>query len=361
MKPRKWLLVTLTMGLMMSLMPAVAADSQPVTTQQRTAIERKLRYYEANATVLIGNAKSQPTIISNRVNTSDGRAQAISAHRLFPIASLEKGITGVALQQQYDQGKLSPTTKLAQYFPQVANSNNITVNNLATHTSGLADLRTVAPVPIKTTKDNVAFTAHNYRLVNNRPGSWFYANVNYGFIALIISQIHHESYHQYLEKQLIRPNNIHGMKFFEQVGNNRDVTPNLVKPNVINNAGSANTWIRLQHEMSAEYGAGQILATPLAYWQFINRGLLGHSQIRKAYLSATYLSASRQVHSNPAYYNGFYLTPGELHANGFMDGYSCTAYVNLVKRRSFVVFANNISIQKCRELAYHINRIYARI
>lgn len=355
MKPRKWLLVTMAMGFMMSLMPVVVADSHPVTTQQRNAIERELRYYEANATVLIGNEKSRPAIISNCVNTSDGRTQAISAHRLFPIASLEKGITGVALQQQYNQGKLSPNTKLSQYLPQVTNSNKITINNLATHTSGLADLRTVAPLPIKTTRDNVAFTEHNYRLVNNRPGSWFYANVNYGFIALIISQVHHESYHQYLEKQLIRLNHIHGMKFFEQVSNSHDVTPSLVKPNGSNNAGSANTWIRLQREMSAEYGAGQILATPLAYWQFINRGLLGHSQIRKAYMSA-----SRQVHSNPSYYNGFYLTPGELHANGFTDGYSCTAYVNLVKRRSFVVFGNNISLQKCRELAYHINRIYAR-
>lgn len=337
---------------MMLLVLPVSASSQAVTTQQRDEIERELKDENANTTVLVGDS-AHPTVISNRVDTSDRHTKLISTDKLFPIASLEKGITGVALQQQYDQGKLSPESKLSQYLPQVTNSHQITLNDLATHTSGLADARTIAQAPIKTTKGNVAFTEHNYRVVNNQPGTWFYANVNYGLLAMVISQVNHQSYHHYLENQLIRANHIHGMRFFEQLNNDRDVTPSLVKPSFARDASETNEWRYLQREMSAEYGAGQILATPLAYWQFINRALLGQAQIRNAYLNA-----SRQIHGNPAYYNGFYLTPGELHANGFTDGYTCTVYINLINRRSLIVFGNNISLQKCRAVASQVNKIY---
>lgn len=345
-----FLLTVLSLNLVSS---TALASSQAISQQQRSEIRQEMENRHANATVLIGKT-DQPTVISNHVETKDGKAKPISIHRLFPIASLEKGITGVALQQQFNNGTLSPRTKLAKYLPQVDNSKRITIFHLLTHTSGLADAHNIAPYPIKTTKGNVRFTEHNYRVVNHDPGVWFYANVNYGLIAIMISKVTHQDYHQYVEDHIIKSNHIQGMKFFDQLKNNKDVTPVLVKEDFILDPHETNSWRYLEREMSAEYGAGQIMTTPLGYWQFIHRALLDKPKIRNKYRQATH-----DVHTEPAYYNGFYLKPDELHANGFTDGYTCTVYTNLTNRRTFVVFSNNISLQKCRDLAARIEQIYA--
>lgn len=352
----RWVATALLMTLLTALIASpTEASNRSISRQQWDQIAQKLKDRSANATVIIGDSANDPTVISNHVDTKDGKAKPISVYRLFPIASLEKGITGVALQQQFNKGTLSPKTKLSKYLPQVDNSQRITIFHLLTHTSGLADAHNIAPYPIKTTAGNVHFTEHNYRVVNHDPGVWFYANINYGLIAIMISKVTHQSYHQYVEDHIIKANHISGMKFFEQLKSNKDVTPVLVKENFILDPHESNSWRYLQREMSAEYGAGQIMTTPMGYWQFIHRAILDKPEIRNQYRKATH-----QVKTEPAYYNGFYLKPDELHANGFTDGYTCTVYTNLANRHTFVVFSNNISLQKCRDLAAEINRIYNR-
>lgn len=240
---------------------------------------------------------------------------------------------------------------MSKYLPQVQNSQQITIRNLLTHTSGLADRSQIAERPLRSQKASMKFTEQNYQVIN-QPGQWHYANVNYGLLAIIVSKVSHQSYQTYVKKHIFKPNHITGMKFFNQLSSAKQISPSLTDQKFKLDPQESDPWRYLQREMSAEYGAGQILATPTSYWQFINKVILNQNGILKQYQQISFSNSD-----NP-YYGGFYLHPNELHANGSYDGYACTIFANAKKKQTIILFSNNITLKQCRNLGYDLYHIY---
>lgn len=326
------------------------ANAAQVTHQQRQQIQSALKKQDANAIVLAGTTTKKRAVIVNQASGGAGKVEPVSSQRLFPIASFQKAITGLAIQQLIGQHRLSLNAKLSKYFPQIQNSQQITIRNLLTHTSGLADAKQIAPQPLRTVKANEQFTQHNYTVMQ-QPGNWHYANVNYGILAMIVSKVSGESYYTYVKKHIFKPERLTGMQFFNQVASSRKVTPSLTNADFKYDHHETNSWRYLQREMSAEYGAGQVLATPDSYWQFIQI-LLQNDQLVKKYQSIKF------TQSATPYYGGFYIHPNELHANGSYDGYACTVFVNTKTKKAIMLFSNNITLKQCRSLGYDIYHIY---
>lgn len=55
----------------------------------------------------------------------------------YRVGSITKVFTAIMTFQLIDEGRLSLDTKLAQYYPEVKNADNITIGNLLNHTSGI--------------------------------------------------------------------------------------------------------------------------------------------------------------------------------------------------------------------------------
>lgn len=325
------------------------ANAAQITQQQRQQIQSALQKQDANAIVLVGSTNKKREVVVNQASSGAGKVQPISTSRLFPIASFQKAITGIAIQQLIGQHRISLNTKLSKYFPQIQNSQQITIRNLLTHTSGLADAKQIAPKPLMTVKANEQFTEHNYTVMQ-QPGNWHYANVNYGILAMVVSKVSGESYYTYVKKQVFKPERLTGMKFFNQVSSNRKVTPPLTSTDFKYDRHETNAWRYLKREMSAEYGAGQVLATPNSYWQFMQI-ILQNDQLVKKYQSIKFSQSATP------YYGGFYIHLHELHANGSYDGYACTVFINTKTKKAITLFSNNINLKQCRSLGYDIYHI----
>lgn len=324
--------------------------AKAVTKQQTQAIQQRLKQANANAIVLVGQG-THPTIITNRAIINGQKAPAINPRQLFPIASFQKTITGIAVQQLINNHQLSLNTKLSKYLPDVANSNQITLRQLMTHTSGLADAARITPQPITTQAGNWQFARHNYR-VRSQPGQWHYANVNYGLLAIVVAKASHQSYPQYIQRHIFRCYHLHQMKFFEHA-TAKDVVPSLtaaqhhrLDPNENNN------WRYLKREMSAEYGAGQVLATPQNYWQLVQKTILNQQRIGRQYQQVRFKAGD-----NP-YYGGVYLHQSAIHANGSYAGYACTMFADAKSKKTIILFSNNITLKQCRQLGYDLDQLY---
>lgn len=341
--------VTLTLSVVIILTPTTSL-AKSISKQQTGAIRQQLQQANANALVLVGTGK-QPTIISNQAIVNGHQASAINPQRLFPIASFQKTITGIAIQQLINRHQLSLDTKLNRYLPRVTNSDQITIQQLMMHTSGLADVNRIAPQPLTSEKANWQFTMHNYR-VRSQPGPWHYANVNYGLLAMVVAKASHQSYQRYVQKHIFNYYGLHGLKFFTQTSASRVVPSLTAAQHHRLDPSEKNNWHYLQREMSAEYGAGQVLATPQGYWQLMQKTLLNHHGIGHQYQQILFKSTD-----NP-YYGGIYLHQNAIHANGSYAGYACTMFADYKTKKTLILFSNNITLKQCRQLGHDLDQIY---
>jgi len=146
----------------------------------------------------------------------DGRArshgEAPTAQTLFPIASVTKSFTALAVMQLVEAGKIDLDAQVQRYLPwfHVADpqaSAQITVRHLLNHTSGLP---TSSGESVDFDDRPGAAERHGRSLATlaliGPPGSaWEYSNSNYVLLGLIIEATSGESYADYVQGQIFTP------------------------------------------------------------------------------------------------------------------------------------------------------------
>ena len=123
---------------------------------------------------------------------------------VFTTGSITKQFTAAAILKLEEQGKLSVTDHITQYFENVpASKADITVHHLLTHSAGLvpaigADTEVIAR------NEYIAKTM--LIPLDFEPGETYqYSNVGYSLLAAIIEQVSGQSYEAYLKKYLFEP------------------------------------------------------------------------------------------------------------------------------------------------------------
>lgn len=130
---------------------------------------------------------------------------------IFWIASMTKPITGVAMMMLVEQGKVSLDDHVEKYLPEYANLKNkegehvaVTIKQLLTHTSGLADLKPEQTKSAKTLADVIPL--YVAQPVKFPPGSqWAYCQTGLNTAARIVEVVSGENFADYLEKHLFQP------------------------------------------------------------------------------------------------------------------------------------------------------------
>lgn len=356
MKKRYWsmllLACSLTLNTTLISLTSVSADSNTITESQQQQLKQALKKAHANAIILVnGEQTNRPMVISNQIKQSGKRAKAIDPDRLFPIASFQKSMTGIAVEQLLHDKKLFLTTSLAQYCPNVRTARQIRVQQLITHTSGLADSNDMARKNWRKQSHLMAYTQHNYDLTG-KPNQWYYANVNYGFLAITIGKVSKQSYYTYMKKNVLEPYHLKEARFYSQVKDKKkQITPSIDISYQKDPHEKGHPWRYLGREVATEYGAGDLMCSPNDYWRFVNDALLARP--------TRLLRYERYAAGNDTpYYAGLYIHPHEIHTNASYDGYSATMYSDWVHHKTIMVFSNNLSHKQMRALAPTIYRIY---
>ena len=120
----------------------------------------------------------------------------------YPIASLQKAFTAALIMQQVKKHRLSLQDTLDKFYPQIPDSERITIQQMLDMTSGLYN---VAKFNHHLHSDQVAINFYVNHVRVKAIGKWNYQAVNYHLLAGILTQITHQSYQQLVDDNIIKP------------------------------------------------------------------------------------------------------------------------------------------------------------
>jgi CubicO group peptidase (beta-lactamase class C family) len=125
------------------------------------------------------------------------------AQTMFRIGSVTKPFTAVMIYQLIDERRLSLETRLAEFFPQLPNSDAITIRDLLGHTSGLGDYSRGLDVYVALSRDSLLRRIAS-QPVQFAPGSARrYNNSNFALLGNIIEQVTASSYAAQLQRRIV--------------------------------------------------------------------------------------------------------------------------------------------------------------
>ncbi|HEX2768280.1 MAG TPA: serine hydrolase [Geobacteraceae bacterium] len=190
--------------------PLLLSASEDLPVSNRTAIidlllERAISsHLIAGGVVAIGNRNGILfTTARGRLNDNPG-APLLNEMTVFDLASLTKVIaTAPAVMKLLDEERISLLDPLSRWFPEFKGSGgeNITVLNLLTHTSGLADIELR---PGQDMKEAIQKAAAQI----NRPGHgsrFNYADINFILLGELVHRVSGRSLDTYCHDELFAP------------------------------------------------------------------------------------------------------------------------------------------------------------
>ena len=173
------------------------------------------------------------TVFNEAVGFSDGKNIVADKHNQYKIASITKTMTSVVILQLQEEGKLNIDNPISTYlqdskiarindlhfFNGVSYGNSITLKQLLQHRSGLADIFTDAAFRFylneylnKKQEWNAEKLMHRYykyglnKKTHFVPDSgYYYSDVNYFLLGLIIEKISSETLVQQFRKRIFEP------------------------------------------------------------------------------------------------------------------------------------------------------------
>ncbi|MGB2895737.1 MAG: serine hydrolase [Anaerolineales bacterium] len=132
-------------------------------------------------------------------------------HTQFSIGSVTKLFTCAAIRMEADRGALTQDDILTKYIPDYPRGDKITVSQLLSHTSGIADYvndlvygnpsYTADPITIEELIERF-----KHEPLEFDPGTKYdYSNSGYALLAYIIEQTSGMSFYEYIEKDIFTP------------------------------------------------------------------------------------------------------------------------------------------------------------
>jgi D-alanyl-D-alanine carboxypeptidase len=183
---------------------------------------------------------------------------AASTATKYRIGSISKMFTATIILQLVEEGRLTLSATLDQFFPDLPNAGQITISDLLHHRSGLHDFTSDADYRIwmtqpKSEEDMLAIVSKGKP--DFSPGQKYaYSNTNYLILSYIIEKICQEPYSKVLTSRIT-----------SKIG----LTNTYIggKTNIQNNESYSYYWLKdwnqlPETDMSIPSGAGAILSTP---------------------------------------------------------------------------------------------------
>ena len=185
----------------------------------------------------------------------------------YRIGSISKTFTATIIMQLIDELKLSLDTPLNKFFPQIVNSEKITVELLLRHHSGLFDItrdKDINSWIFKTqTREQMLDRFIKNSSVFEPDERTEYSSTNYLLLTYIAEEIENKSYAQILESRIIEPLELKRTEYGKKINTDDNEALSYSKE-----------WYDWELEpetnMSAPSGAGALVSTPSEVNIFIN-------------------------------------------------------------------------------------------
>ncbi|MDO7805962.1 serine hydrolase [Lactiplantibacillus pentosus] len=252
---------------------------------------------------------------------------ANTADEAYPLASLEKSVTGAMIQQLIDAGKLTMDTTLAKFYPQVPYARSITIRQLLDHTSGIQMGEPVPSQALTNDQQAIAFTLSHLTSTNQH--HWSYSNANFTLLAGIIDQLTGKSYRDNLQTNIVAPLGLQHTFIYDQVPASAVHPQPYTYSNGVTIARTISTNL-----LSSELGCGNLYASVGDFYTFINSLVNGHVVTPAGFQELA-------DHLQPIYSGGIYYRPDGTLRIGGADNSLYSLYIGTTDGKvAMVLFAN---------------------
>ena len=182
----------------------------------------------------------------------------------FRIGSISKTFTSVLILKSVEDGKLYLDDTIESYFPEIPNSNKITIDNLLSHRSGIFNLTDSADyinyyLESKSRKELI-------NIISNfdssfKPGKRSsYSNSNYVLLTIILERIYSKDYSEILYEKIIKPYDLKSTYYGEVINTNDNEARSYIY---------AGEWLKQDEtDPSIPLGAGGIVSNPIDLVKF---------------------------------------------------------------------------------------------
>ena len=171
------------------------------------------QYFNFNGNVLVAE-KGRP-VYQQALGWADyNTGRMLNDSSVFELASVSKQFTAMGIMILKEKGLLSYTENIKKFFPPLP-YDNITIQNLLTHTSGLPSYedqfeKSWDRKKIAFNKDVIDMLQQKKDTLFFTPGSkWKYSNTGYALLASIIEKVSGTSYNEFMAKNIFKPLGMH--------------------------------------------------------------------------------------------------------------------------------------------------------
>ncbi|MFD1551777.1 hypothetical protein DNU06_02240 [Putridiphycobacter roseus] len=207
-----------------------------------------------------------------------GQKSKNSENTKFRIGSVSKSFTAVMIMQLIEESKLSLNDKLESFFPDIPNSDSISIAQLLKHQSGLFNITESSGFSTWMESFHTEKEVINCIVANGavfKPGrKTKYSNTNYILLSFILEKIEQKDYSKILRDRVTSPCLLKNTYFSGETNESVDQCLSYVKGNY-DWTNSTNT------DISVPMGAGGIVSTPKDlnsfYFQLFTGKLLNDS------------------------------------------------------------------------------------
>lgn len=219
-------------GLSLCLVMNSAAAQAPASRELRAAIEKFKAFYTAglDETGIVGS--SIVLLHDNQVLATFSHGYAVKESSLpatdrtiYHWASITKTMTGIAIMQLRDRGRLRLEDPVTMYIPELrqvhdpfGSMDDITIKQLMTHSAGFRGAtwpwKDKPWQPHEPLHWDQLVAMFPYSEIEFKPGSrWSYSNPGIVFLGRVIELLTGDDYEVYVDKNILRPLGMHESYF----------------------------------------------------------------------------------------------------------------------------------------------------
>ena len=125
----------------------------------------------------------------------------------YQIASVTKMVTAILIFELVENSKLKLDTKLSEFYPEIPNSNKITIKNMLEHTSGLGNMAFkdgVFWLSDKVTENEILNLIIKQGVTFEPNEKVVYSNSAYILLRLILEKKHKKELHKIVYKKIVK-------------------------------------------------------------------------------------------------------------------------------------------------------------
>ena len=286
-------------------------------------------------------AENGKTVYSNAFGDADVENKIKNTPETrFRIGSITKTFTSVLVMKAVEENKLKLDEKLSKYFPQIKNTDKITLEHLLNHRSGIHN---VTALPDYLTWNSKAITPKDMVAKITAAGSDFepgksmsYSNSNYILLSYILETAYRKTYAKLLEEKITKPLGLNNTYFGKAIDPaNKEAYSYVFAENFVKDA---------ETDMSVPTGAGAVVSTTGDLLKFAN-ALFGGKVVSAA-------SLEKMMKMTNGYGYGLFSVPfngltGYGHTGG-IDGFTSALYHFPENKTTYVMLSNGSAFDNNR-------------